>query len=72
MTNLHRYDYEEDQSGRMERVRKDEVYAWAAVKTDTGEVDVSDIRPFDDELESLVAGWEWRKFNLIPANAPHH
>jgi hypothetical protein len=67
MKNLHRYDYK-TQNGKRHRVRKDEIYAWAAVQTETGEVDLDDIRQFDDELESLAPGWEWRKFNLFLAN----
>lgn len=71
MKNLHRYDYE-NQNGEMKRVRKDEIYAWAAVKAETGEVDMDDLRQFDDELEPLASGWEWHKFTLILANATDH
>jgi DUF1365 family protein len=67
MKNLHRYDYE-TQNGERHRVRKDEIYAWVAVQTETGEVDLDDIRQWDDDLEPLAQGWEWRKFNLILAN----
>jgi len=48
----------------MVRVRKDEIYAWAAVNTLTGEVELEDIPMFDDQLSTLDAPWEWRRFTL--------
>lgn len=66
MKKLHRYDYDE-LDGKLVRVRKDVLYAWAAVNLNTGEVDIEDVRQYDDELEVLNPGWEWVKFNLVPA-----
>ena len=60
---LHRFDYE-DQDGKSVRVRKDEIYAWAAVNTKTGEVELGDIHECDDELQQLCPGWEWKRFTL--------
>ena len=60
---LHRYDYE-NIDGEMKRVRKDQIYLWAGVRIETGEVEMNDLRAFDDELEDLCDGWEWRKLIL--------
>lgn len=62
---LHRYDYVEV-GGKRERTRVDKVYVWAAVHTPTGEVELDDVREFDDQLKDLVEGFEWRKFRMIP------
>lgn len=72
--NIHRYKYEHP-NGHAMRVRSDEVYGWAAVKTETGEVDLESFQQFDDELRKLTDGWEWRRFTLtlsasVPAVAP--
>jgi len=68
---LFRYDYELDSDGySSERVVKDQIYGWCAVNTDTGEVDLEDFRQFDDELEELTNGWEWKKFNLTLSEDP--
>jgi hypothetical protein len=64
---LFRYDYENQNGGR-ERIRKNEIYVWASVNLQTGEVDTEDLREFDDELQALTPNWEWRKFTLIPSN----
>lgn len=72
--NIHRYKYEHP-NGHAMRVRSDEVYGWAAVKTETGEVDLESFQQFDDELRKLTDGWEWRRFTLtlsasVPVVAP--
>jgi predicted NUDIX family NTP pyrophosphohydrolase len=65
---LWRSDWEE-RSGKMEPVRTTDLFAWACVNTTTGEVEMTGIKPYDDELnENLVEGWEWRRFRLIEAN----
>lgn len=54
----------------MEPVRTPDLFVWACVNTKTGEVEMTEIQPFDDELsKNLVEGWEWRRFRLIEANA---
>ena len=60
---LHRFDYE-NQDGQMVKVRKDEIYVWAAVNTDTGEVELDDIPIFDDQLSTLNHPWRWERFTL--------
>lgn len=67
---LHRYDFEEV-DGNLVRVRRDEIYVWTPVNTETGEVELDDIRRFDDELEPLTDGREWRRFTMtLTKNAP--
>lgn len=61
---LHRYDYK-NENGKLVEVRKEEVYVYTPVNVRTGEVELEDIRKFDDELETCNENWEWRKFNLI-------
>jgi hypothetical protein len=54
----------------MEPVQTPDLFVWACVNTKTGEVEMTEIQPYDDELnENLVEGWEWRRFRLIEANA---
>ena len=60
---LHRHDYE-NQDGKMVRVRKDEIYVWAAVNMTTGEVELDDIPMFDDQLSTLSEPWQWKRFTL--------
>jgi hypothetical protein len=64
---LHRYDFE-IRDGKMVQVKKDELYVWAPVHTASGLVELEGVQEYDDELKDLVAGWEWRKFILIPQN----
>ena len=57
----------------MEPVNTPDLFVWACVNTKTGEVDMTEIQPFDDDLnENLVEGWEWRRFRLIEANVQGH
>lgn len=59
-----RTDYQE-LDGKMEQVQSRDLFMWGSVKTATGELDVSDMHPFDDELGKLAEGWEWRRFRLV-------
>lgn len=60
----------ESRPGRREPMQTPDLFVWACVNTKTGEVEMTDIQPYDDDLnENLVAGWEWRRFRLIEANA---
>ena len=43
---------------------------WCPVTIATGEVDVSDVQPFDDELGELIEECEWREFTLVPPRTP--
>ena len=47
-------------------VRHERLSVWAAVHTETGEVDATDVQGFDDDLAELSDGWEWREFILVP------
>ncbi len=61
----------EARDGKMEPVQTPDLFVWACVNTKTGEVEMTEIQPYDDELnENLVEGWEWRRFRLIEANDP--
>jgi len=52
----------------MEHVRAPDLFVWACVNTNTGQVEM-DAQPYDDELSNdLVDGWEWRRFRLVEAN----
>ena len=46
------------------RVHSDEVYGWAAVKIETGEVNLESFQQFNDELCKSADGWEWKRFTL--------
>lgn len=60
----------EERDGKMEPVQTHDLFVWACVNTKTGEVEMAEIQPYDDELnKNLVEGWEWRRFRLIEANA---
>ena len=57
----------------MESVQTPDLFVWACVNTKTGEVEMMEIQPYDDELdENLVEGWEWRCFRLVEANVKEH
>jgi hypothetical protein len=58
----------EDADGRWEPVKSPELFVWVGVETKTGRVEMDDIQTFDDDLSSLVDGWEWRRFRLVPDN----
>jgi hypothetical protein len=60
----------EDIDGRWEPVKSPELFVWVGVETKTGRVEMDDIQTFDDDLSSLVDGWEWRRFRLVPDNEP--
>lgn len=47
----------------------DEHYVWAAVNTLEGDrIDHLSIVLYEDETDRrLIAGWEWRRFKLMPA-----
>jgi len=60
---LHRYDYK-DEGGTLMKFRSSEIYVWAVVDTETGEVGLDDIHRFDDGLYSLNAPYEWRRFTM--------
>ena len=46
------------------KFRSSEIYVWAVVDTETGEVGLDDIHRFDDGLYSLNAPYEWRRFTM--------
>lgn len=63
----------EERDGRMEPVQSPDLFVWACVHARTGEVETTEIQPYDDELnQNLVDGWEWRRFRLVeaPPEAP--
>lgn len=66
---LHRHDYE-NIDGKMVRVQRDEIYIWAAVNTETGEVDLEDVQQYNDDLRMLDKGWEWKRFTMITTPSP--
>ena len=58
----------EVRDGKMEEVKSPDLFVWTCVNIPTGEVEMTDIHPFDDELDNnLVTGWEWRRFRLVEA-----
>ena len=58
-----------EREGKMERVKNPDLFVWACVNTNTGQVEM-DIQQYDDELSNdLVGGWEWRRLRLDEANA---
>lgn len=60
----------EERDGKMEPLQATDLFVWAYVNTKTGEVEMTEIQAFDDDLcGNLVEGWEWRRFRLIEANA---
>ena len=63
LMNIHRYKYEHPKGYPM-RVHSDEVYGWAAVKIETGEVNLESFQQFNDELCKSADGWEWKRFTL--------
>jgi hypothetical protein len=55
----------------MEPVKTHDLFVWACINTKTGEVEMTEIRAHEDELDkNLVEGWEWRRFLLIEDNSP--
>jgi hypothetical protein len=52
--------------GKIVETKTPDLFVWAAVNTKTGNVDMLNIEPFDDELVELVPGAEWRRFRLVP------
>ena len=59
-----RRDYSELSMGH---IKSPDLFVWAGVNTDTGEVEM-EVECFDDELSELSAGWKWQRFRLIPDN----
>lgn len=53
----------------MEPATAGDLFVWAAVNNQTGEVEMDSIHPYDDELsnEDLAESWEWRRFRLVEA-----
>jgi len=59
----------EARDGKMEPIQTTDLFVWACVNTKTGEVEMTEIQAYDDDLPgNLVEGWEWRRFRLIEAN----
>ena len=54
-------------AGVMGGVKTHDLFVWAGVHIETGEV-CMEVREFDDELQVLCDGWEWQRFRLIPDN----
>ena len=63
MSELFRTDYK-DVDGIMKSFKTNEIYVWCAVNKSTGEVELEDVRQFDDELDRLNGDWKWQKFYL--------
>lgn len=53
--------------GRMFTERTNVLEAWTALNAGTGEVDLSQLEQFEDQLPELVDGWKRQKFNLVQA-----
>ena len=52
--------------GKRESVKSTNLFVWACVNAKTGQVEVSEVRAYNDELDAdLVEGWEWRRFRLV-------
>ena len=59
----------EERNGKMEPMQTPDLFVWACVNAKTGEVEMSRIQPYSDQLsENLVDGWEWRRFRLVESN----
>jgi hypothetical protein len=52
--------------GKIVETQTPDLFVWATVDTKTGNVDITDVQPFDDELDELRPGYEWRRFRLVP------
>jgi len=65
---LYRTEYQ-SADGKLVEVKTTSLFVWAAIDTKTGKVYVDDIKEFDDELDALSSGYEWRKFRLVPEGA---
>ncbi len=50
----------------MVETKTPDLFVWAIVNTETGEVDVTTVQPFDDELYKPSPPYEWRRFRLVP------
>lgn len=53
--------------GKIESENSTELFVWAPVNIKTDEVEVEEIQVYDDELNDLEEGWEWRRFRLVKA-----
>jgi len=61
---LHKYEYRQI-DGKPQKVKQETIHIWVPVKTATGEVELDNIHEYDDELEDLADGWEWRKLQIV-------
>jgi hypothetical protein len=53
-------------NGKIESENSTDLFVWTCVNTKTGQVEVEEVRAYDDELDAdLVEGWEWRRFRLV-------
>ena len=52
--------------GRFVKEKSSDLFVWAVVNSDTGEVNVAFIEPWEDKLRKVADGYEWRKFRLVP------
>jgi hypothetical protein len=48
------------------RVESTDLFVWAVVDSETGEVDMTDLTKWEEGQYSLNPGYEWRKFRLVP------
>jgi len=61
---LFRVDYS-SVDGMRSRVESTDLFVWAVVHTETGEVDMTDLTKWEEGQYSLNPGYEWRKFRLV-------
>lgn len=54
-------------NGKLVPVPQNEIYLWAPVHTETGEVSVDDIEQFDTIREPIEFPWKWQKFKMVLA-----
>ena len=54
------------ENGMRSRVKSKDLFVWAVVHTESGEVDMTDLTKWEDGQYSLGEGYEWRKFRLVP------
>ena len=65
---LYRVEYR-PVDGRFVKEKSSDLFVWAVVNSDTGEVNVAFIEPWEDKLRKVADGYEWRKFRLVPEGA---
>ena len=54
------------ENGMRSGVDSTDLFVWAVVHAETGEVDMTVILGFEDNRYSLNDCYEWRKFRLVP------